>query len=108
MVSGPGVPAGRAEDHMASNIDLAPTFEELAGRTPASTRDGVSLLDLWHGRSPPDWQQAVLVEHHRFTGRGDPDSQAEDAVTRLTTRPSARPTRCTCATPARENASSTT
>jgi N-acetylglucosamine-6-sulfatase len=77
VVMGPGVPAGRTMPQLASNIDLAPTFESLAGISSPVTVDGSSLADLWHGRSPAQWQRAVLVEHRR-PGRatGDPDRQA--------------------------------
>ncbi|MGA8114240.1 MAG: sulfatase [Actinocatenispora sp.] len=64
MVTGPGVPAGRRVTRLSSSIDLAPTFEELAGATVPPPCDGTSLLRLWHGQSPGRWQQAILVEHH--------------------------------------------
>jgi arylsulfatase A-like enzyme len=76
IVSGPGVPAGKTSDQLTSNIDLAPTFESLAGAKPGSTVDGVSMSGLWHGQRPPAWQQAVLIEHHGpDDARGDPDRQ---------------------------------
>jgi N-acetylglucosamine-6-sulfatase len=76
VVVGPGVPHGRVADQLASNIDLAPTFEALAGATTPSTVDGVSLVPLWHGRSPALWQRAVLIEHHHPGRAGyDPDRQ---------------------------------
>jgi N-acetylglucosamine-6-sulfatase len=77
IVSGPGVPAGNVISQLASNIDLAPTFETLAGlRVPARV-DGHSLADLWHGRHPANWRQAILVEHHGpDNSTGDPDRQS--------------------------------
>jgi arylsulfatase A-like enzyme len=76
VVTGPGVPVGRVVDQLASNIDLAPTFETLAGATIPSTVDGVSLAPLFHGRTPKSWQQAVLVEHHHPGGlTAGPDLQ---------------------------------
>ena len=43
LITGPGVvPGSRAR--LTSNIDLAPTFEELAGLSPAPYRSGVSLV----------------------------------------------------------------
>lgn len=78
IVSGPGVPAGRVEDRLASNIDLAPTFETLAGARVPSTVDGVSLVPLWHGTPTASWQQGVLVEHHRPPGKtAGPDTQPQ-------------------------------
>lgn len=76
IVRGPGVPTGRTIPQLASNIDLAPTFEELAGLKVPRTVDGHSLGALWHGQHPRDWQQAILIEHHGPDDRaGDPDAQ---------------------------------
>jgi N-acetylglucosamine-6-sulfatase len=77
VVRGPGVPRGQVLDQLASNIDLAPTFESIAGATSRPAVDGVSLLPLWRGRAPDQWQQAVLVEHHRpASSSSDPDRQS--------------------------------
>jgi arylsulfatase A-like enzyme len=62
VVRGPAVVANATVDAMASSIDLAPTFEAIAGATPSSAPDGSSLVPLLHGTVPTDWQQAVLVE----------------------------------------------
>ena len=76
IVSGPGVPAGRTATQLASNIDLCPTFETLAGVPVPATVDGHSLAALWHGQQPADWRQAVLIEHHGPDDTpGDPDGQ---------------------------------
>ena len=77
VVTGPGVPAGRVVPQLASNIDLAPTFENIAHANIAKSVDGVPLTALWHGAQPPGWQQALLVEHHGpANARNDPDGQA--------------------------------
>ena len=44
IVDGPGVAPGEREQYV-NNIDLAPTFEELAGLTPAPFRSGLSFAD---------------------------------------------------------------
>jgi len=76
VVVGPGVASGHVANQLGSNIDLAPTFEALAGATTPSTVDGVSLVPLLHGRAPARWQRAVLIEHHQPGGRAyDPDRQ---------------------------------
>ncbi|WP_200800260.1 sulfatase family protein [Jatrophihabitans endophyticus] len=76
VVTGPKVPAGHSSDQLASNIDLAPTFESLTHSTVGSGVDGTDLSPLWHGGHPADWQQAVLVEHHGPNdGADDPDRQ---------------------------------
>jgi arylsulfatase A-like enzyme len=78
VVMGPGVPAGRTDHHLASNIDLAPTFENIAGVRPPASVDGTSLLGVWHGANPHNWQRAVLVEHRRppSNATDDPDLQS--------------------------------
>jgi arylsulfatase A-like enzyme len=77
VVTGPGIPAGRTVSAMTSSIDLAPTFEQLAGARPTGVRDGVSLVPLLRGSAPPtEWQRAVLVEHHGPVKQlWDPDRQ---------------------------------
>jgi arylsulfatase A-like enzyme len=74
IVIGPGVPAGRTVAKPTENIDLCPSFEQLAGaRVPASV-DGHSLVALMHGRRVAGWRKEILVEHHgRVDDRGDPD-----------------------------------
>ena len=70
IVRGPGIPAGRVLPHMTVNIDLAPTFADIAGVSPTVTVDGRSLAPLF-GASPPPvsvWRRAFLMEHG-FAGR---------------------------------------
>jgi N-acetylglucosamine-6-sulfatase len=76
VITGPGVPAGRTASQLASNIDLAPTFESLAGVRVPGRVDGRNLAGLWHGEQPADWRQAILIEHHGpDDDPGDPDRQ---------------------------------
>ena len=78
IVSGPGVPAARVVSQLASNIDLCPTFETLAGLPVPADVDGHSLAGLWHGRDPADWRQAILIEHHGPDfSPSDPDRQTQ-------------------------------
>ncbi|HZC70263.1 MAG TPA: sulfatase [Jatrophihabitans sp.] len=81
VVAGPGIPAGTTVNSMTSSIDLAPTFLQMAGAKPTAMQDGVSLLSLARGQpAPPDWQRAVLVEHHGpVTSKSDPDEQPFEA-----------------------------
>lgn len=73
LVTGPGVVPG-ARGEVTSNIDLAPTFEELAGLAPAPWRSGVSLAPTF---SQPRLvrQRYAFLEHTQqtLTG-GDPDA----------------------------------
>jgi N-acetylglucosamine-6-sulfatase len=66
IVRGPGVPPGRSLPHAVLNIDLAPTFAELAGAKVPDFVDGRSFVPLL-GASPPDpgtWRQDFLVEYY--------------------------------------------
>jgi N-acetylglucosamine-6-sulfatase len=78
VVAGPGVASGRVSTAAVQNIDLAPTFQELAGAAPTpSNVDGHNLVPLLHGGSGMDWRTASLVEHHGpDTQSGDPDLPA--------------------------------
>ncbi len=76
IVSGPGVAAGRTATQLTSNIDIAPTFETLAGARIGANVDGVTMTGVWQGQNPATWQQAVLVEHHGPNNApDDPDRQ---------------------------------
>jgi arylsulfatase A-like enzyme len=74
VVRGPGVPAGRVLTHLVSNVDLAPTFAEMARASASAEVDGQSLLPLL-GSSPPSaesWRKDVLVEHFARQRSGIP------------------------------------
>jgi N-acetylglucosamine-6-sulfatase len=76
MVIGPGVPAGKQDEHIVANIDLCPTFTELGGVRPPEGNQGHSLVPLLKGENPADWRDAVLIEHvDPDTGPDDPDQQ---------------------------------
>lgn len=75
VVAGPGIPAGTVNPDVVENVDLAPTFERLAGATVPLTVDGSSLVPLLHGEHPP-WRTLALVEHHGpDRSPDDPDAQ---------------------------------
>lgn len=65
LVRGPGVTAGRVEQGVALNVDLAPTFLDLAGLPPHGDMDGVSLKPLLLSGASHDSQprQSFLVEY---------------------------------------------
>jgi N-acetylglucosamine-6-sulfatase len=60
-VRGPGVPAGTTES-LAVNIDLAPTFAELAGVPLPDRLDGRSLAPFLRGAPPASWRTDAYVE----------------------------------------------
>jgi N-acetylglucosamine-6-sulfatase len=74
IVVGPGVPAGQKTTKIAENVDLRPTFSELAGARVPRSVDGHSLVSLLHGGGGNAWRRSALVEHHGPDHvRGDPD-----------------------------------
>lgn len=73
IVKGPGVKPGVRED-VVMNIDLAPTFEELAGLKPSSYQSGVSLVPTLN--KPKLSRQAYAFFEHTFARSlaDDPDA----------------------------------
>jgi N-acetylglucosamine-6-sulfatase len=65
LIRGPGITAGSHVSHLTGNVDLAPTFEAMAGVRPPSFTDGRSLLGLAAGtpNAGRRWRTAYLVEH---------------------------------------------
>jgi arylsulfatase A-like enzyme len=77
VVVGPGVPAGATIDDIAQNIDLCPTFGDLAGLPVEGVRDGRSLVPLFHGENVANWRDFALVEHRNpGFNPDDPDTEA--------------------------------
>jgi len=64
IVTGPGVPSGRTVEEIVENVDLCPTFTELASAAAPANVDGVSLVPLLHGQGAKEWRSVALVEHH--------------------------------------------
>ncbi|WP_309238363.1 sulfatase family protein [Actinoplanes aureus] len=74
VMAGPGIGAGRGIDAVVANIDLRPTFAELAGAPQPGETDGRSLKPLLSGDTPADWRTAALIEHRDpATDPLDPD-----------------------------------
>ena len=76
IVRGPGVPAGKTLEHLTGNVDLAPTWADLAGAKAADFVDGRSLVPLMRDNPPPlsQWRQAFALEN-------GPDRITETGVT---------------------------
>jgi arylsulfatase A-like enzyme len=62
FVRGPGVPPKTVRQELVGNIDLAPTFADLAHASQPDFVDGRSLVPLLHGGRAPEWRGAFLVE----------------------------------------------
>lgn len=64
-IRGPDVPMGETRDQIVSNVDLAPTFAELAGVNTPNFVDGRSLVPLFrrHVPLPTQWRQVLFLQH---------------------------------------------
>ena len=58
----PGMYPPRTDPSLVANIDLAPTFADLAGAQIPASVDGVSLVPLLEGKNT-NWRDAILLEH---------------------------------------------
>lgn len=78
VVAGQGVRAGRTVEEVVANIDLRPTFADLAGAKPPAEADGQSLTPLLAGETPARWRDAALIEHRDpATDPADPDFEKD-------------------------------
>lgn len=73
LVTGPGIAPGR-RTLFTTNVDLAPTIEELAGAVPSGPRAGTSLVPALRGEVT-DGPAYAFVEHaHTKVRAGEPDA----------------------------------
>ncbi|PWH16249.1 MAG: sulfatase [Anaerolineae bacterium] len=72
-VRGPGIPPGTVISELSVNVDLAPTFLELAGAKAPYFLDGRSLVPLLFVPAQPvqNWRTAVLIESGEFAKQTD-------------------------------------
>lgn len=61
---------GAVNTDMVLNVDVAPTFLELAGAPVPDAMQGVSFRPLLQGRTPDDWRQQM---YYRYWMHIDPD-----------------------------------
>ena len=74
VIVGPGVARGRVVEEIVENVDLAPTFTELAGAGAPLSPDGRSLVPLFQSGAS-EWRRMALIEHRRpFPDATDPDA----------------------------------
>lgn len=62
VVAGPGIAPGSTNGDLVQNVDLAPTFDELAGTKAPASVEGKSIVALLHGQRP-GWRSLALIEH---------------------------------------------
>lgn len=60
---------GRAEARMVSNLDIAPTFCELAGAVPDAAIAGTSFAPLLRGEVPAAWRETFYYHYHEGPDR---------------------------------------
>jgi arylsulfatase A-like enzyme len=76
IVVGPGVQRGASIMRLAANVDLRPTFQELAGVPIEPRVEGRSLVGFLRGLPPWDWRDATLIEHRGTRSvANDPDAE---------------------------------
>jgi N-acetylglucosamine-6-sulfatase len=77
FVRGPGIPNGVIQTELIGNIDLAPTFAEIADislsdQSVSPAYDGRSFLSIIQGKPVPnDWRKAYLVQRWRALATDD-------------------------------------
>lgn len=68
LVRGPGIRPGTTPEQFAANIDLAPTFLDLAGLPVPDFMQGRSLAPLLKGEPPADWRTTVYYRYYHDPG----------------------------------------
>lgn len=59
---------GRVVDDMVLNIDIAPTFLDIAGVPVPPTMQGASWKAIAAGRHPANWRQSFFAEYYKELG----------------------------------------
>jgi arylsulfatase A-like enzyme len=68
IVAGPGIKNGSVPAQMVANIDLAPTFLQLAGLPIPASMQGVSFAGILKGDDPKDWRQSIYYRYYHDPG----------------------------------------
>ena len=68
LARGPGIKAGITPGAFIANIDLAPTFLDLAGLPVPASMQGRSFAPLLRGETPTDWRTAVYYRYYHDPG----------------------------------------
>jgi arylsulfatase A-like enzyme len=68
IARGPGVKAGSTPAQLVANVDLAPTFLDLAGLPVPASMQGRSLVPLLRGESPADWRSSIYYRYYHDPG----------------------------------------
>jgi arylsulfatase A-like enzyme len=74
FVRGPGIVPASTSTALTGNVDLAPTFAQIAGVTPPKFVDGRSLLGILTSRVvPANWRTGFLLEGWSSAGDAEDD-----------------------------------
>jgi arylsulfatase A-like enzyme len=68
LARGPGIKPGSVPSEFVANIDLAPTFLDLAGLPIPASMQGRSLAPLMRGESPANWRKSVYYRYYHDPG----------------------------------------
>lgn len=68
LARGPGLKTGHLPAQFVVNIDLAPTFLDLAGLPIPASMQGRSLAPLLRGAAPADWRTSVYYRYYHDPG----------------------------------------
>jgi arylsulfatase A-like enzyme len=68
LAKGPGIKAGHVPSEFVANIDLAPTFLDLAGLPVPESMQGRSLAPLLRGETPGDWRDSIYYRYYHDPG----------------------------------------
>jgi arylsulfatase A-like enzyme len=68
IARGPGVKAGLVPEQLVANIDLAPTFLDLAGLPMPDSMQGRSIAPLLRGETPANWRTSVYYRYYHDPG----------------------------------------
>jgi len=59
---------GSVNENLVSNLDFAETFLEIAGANIPGDMQGHSLVPLFKGATPQDWQKSLYYHYYEFFG----------------------------------------
>jgi arylsulfatase A-like enzyme len=74
LARGPGIKPASVPDQFVANIDLAPTFLDLAGLPIPEYMQGRSLAPLLRGEQPSDWRTSVYYRYYHDPGHHNTDA----------------------------------
>lgn len=68
IARGPGVKPESVPEQFVANIDLAPTFLDLAGIPVPDSMQGRSIVPLLRGETPKDWRTSMYYRYYHDPG----------------------------------------